>query len=420
MKMTGLLDCNNFYVSCERVFDPSLNNRPVAVLSNNDGSCISRSNEFKALNLPKRIPHYILKEYAEKLGIIFRSSNYCLYGDISNRVMRILGDMVPQIEQYSIDESFFHMDFADEFDYASFGSEIRKKVLRWTGIPCGIGFAKTKTLAKIANHIGKKQPSGIFVMPEDYLPLLKGLPLTEVWGISWRLEKQLNAYGIHNAGDLAECESYDIKKKFNVIMAQTVMELQGIPAVPFEEFNGAVKQIAFSRSFSKPTTSVDSIRESVLHYTAVAASKLRTLNQAASFIYIYAYYTAEYIGNGQKLPGGHCGHIIGFPIPFAEHLSMIKYITPAIKHIIVPGRRAMKTGVILFELSPANQINSNLFEQTNEKNLALAETMDKLNYRYGRNTIFTAGEGIKRPWTMKQDYLSRRFTTNWNEILEIE
>ena len=130
MKMTGLLDCNNFYVSCERVFDPTLNNRPVAVLSNNDGSCISRSNEFKALNLPKRIPHYILKDYAEKLNIAFRSSNYCLYGDMSNRVMRILQGMVPETEQYSIDESFFHMDFADDFNYEKFGTEIRKKVLR--------------------------------------------------------------------------------------------------------------------------------------------------------------------------------------------------------------------------------------------------------------------------------------------------
>ena len=417
--MTGLLDCNNFYVSCERVFDPTLNNRPVAVLSNNDGSCISRSNEFKALNLPKRIPHYILKDYAEKLNIAFRSSNYCLYGDMSNRVMRILQGMVPETEQYSIDESFFHMDFADNFNYEEFGTEIRKKVLRWTGIPCGIGFAKTKTLAKIANHIGKKQPSGIFVMPENHLPLLKELPLTEVWGISWRLEKQLKAYGINNAGDLAQCESFDIKKKFNVIMAQTVLELQGVPAVPFEEFNGSVKQIAFSRSFSKPTPSADHIRESVLHYTAVAASKLRTLNEAASFIYIYAYYTAEYLKD-RKLPSGHCGHVIGFPIPLAEHLSMTKYITPAIRHIIVPGRRAMKTGVVLFELTPADKNNSDLFEQPDEKNLVLAETMDKLNHKYGRNTIFTAGEGIKRPWTMKQEYLSCRFTTNWNEILEIE
>ena len=419
MKMTGLLDCNNFYVSCERVFDPSLNNRPVAVLSNNDGSCISRSNEFKALDLPKRIPHYILKEYARKLGIIFRSSNYCLYGDMSNRVMLTLRGMVPAVEQYSIDESFFHMDFADGFDYEAFGTAIRKRVLRWTGIPCGIGFAKTKTLAKIANHIGKRQPSGIFIMPENPMPLLKELPLTEVWGISWRLEKQLKSYGINNAGDLAECESYDIKKRFNVVLAQTVMELQGVPCIPFEEFNGAVKQIAFSRSFSKPTSSKEAIKESVLHYTAVAASKLRALDQAAGFIYIYACYTAEYSGD-TALPGGHSGYVTGFPMPLSEHLSMIKYITPVIENIIVPGRRAMKTGVVLFELCPADGVNMDFFEEPDEKNMVLAEAMDKINHKFGRNTIFTAGEGIRRPWTMKQEYLSRRFTTNWNELPEVK
>ena len=419
MKMTGLLDCNNFYVSCERVFDPSLNNRPVAVLSNNDGSCISRSNEFKALNLPKRIPYYLLKGYADQLGIVFRSSNYCLYGDMSNRVMRILGGMVPQIEQYSIDESFFHMNFPADFDYGEFGTVIRKKVLRWTGIPCGIGFAGTKTLAKIANHIGKKIPSGIFVMPENSLPILKELPLTEVWGISWRLEKQLLALGIRNAGDLAECECGDIRKKFNVMLAQTVLELRGIPSIPHDDFNGPVKQIAFSRSFGAPTCSPEAIRESVAHYTAIAASKLRTIHEAASCIYIYAHYTAECRGPA-KLPGGYCGHIVAFPVPLTEHLSMMRYVAPAVRHIIIPGRKAMKTGVVLFELTGEDCANADLFEQVDEKNIALAEAMDSINYRYGRNTLFLAGEGIERKWTMKRNFLSRRFTTNWKELPEVK
>lgn len=419
MKMTGLLDCNNFYVSCERVFDPTLNGRPVAVLSNNDGSCISRSNEFKALNLPKRIPYYLLKDYADRLGIVFRSSNYCLYGDMSNRVMRILRDMVPQIEQYSIDESFFHMDFSAAFDYGAFGAAVRKKILRWTGIPCGIGFAKTKTLAKIANHIGKKTPAGIFVMPEDVMPVLKDLPLNEVWGISWRLEKRLLALGIRNAGELAECDSEDIRKKFNVLLAQTVLELQGTPAIPRDDFNGPVKQIAFSRSFGAPTGSRDAIRESVAHYTAIAASKLRALHEAASFLYIYAHYTAEYNGPA-PLPSGYCGHTVAFPVPLTEHISMMRYVAPAVRHIIVPGRKAMKTGVVLFELTGEACAKGDLFEQANEKNIALAETMDAINRKYGRNTLFLAEEGIKRAWTMKQNFLSRRFTTNWNELPEVK
>ena len=419
MRMTGLLDCNNFYVSCERVFDPTLNDRPVAVLSNNDGSCISRSNEFKALDLPKRIAYYQLEHYAEKLGIIFRSSNYCLYGDMSNRVMRTLRGMVPELEQYSIDESFFHMDFAADFDHAAFGAAIRKKVLRWTGIPCGVGFAKTKTLAKIANHIAKKTPGGVFVMPEDPRPILDTLPLTEVWGISWRLEKQLLGLGIRNAGDLAARDASEIRKKFNVLLGQTVLELQGLPAIAYDDFEGPVQRIACSRSFRAPTRSEQAIRESVKHYTAVAASKLRDRKETASCIYIYANYVPEY-DDGEKLPSGSCGHVVAFPTPLGEHLSMMRHIDPAIRHIIVPGRKAMKTGVVLFELSAASDADADLFAQPDEKNLALAETMDAVNLKYGRNTIFLAGEGIKREWSMKREFLSRRFTTNWKELLEVK
>ena len=419
MRMTGLLDCNNFYVSCERVFDPSLNGRPVTVLSNNDGSCVSRSNEFKALELPKRIPYCLLKKYAEELGIVFRSSNYCLYGDMSNRVMRTLRGMVPEVEQYSIDESFFHTDLPAGFDYAAFGAAIRKRVLRWTGIPCGIGFAKTRTLAKIANHLSKNTPSGIFVMPDDPLPILRELPLTEVWGISWRLEKRLQAAGIRNTGELAACDCCDIRRRFNVLLAQTVLELQGIAAVPGGEFEGPVQRISFSRSFGVPTCSEESIRESVMHYTAAAAEKLRARHEGASCIYIYANYVAEYDGP-EKRPGGYCGHVVAFPVPLFEHISMMRYIAPAVRHIIVPGRRVMKTGVVLFELTAADRVNMDLFERQDAKNIALAEVMDRVNHRYGRNTLFLAGEGIERKWNMKQNFLSRRFTTNWNELPEVK
>ena len=416
--MTGLLDCNNFYVSCERVFDPGLNGRPVAVLSNNDGSCISRSEEFKALDLPKRIAYYQLKNYAEKLGIVFRSSNYCLYGDMSNRVMRILRGMVPQTEQYSIDESFFHMDFAPGFDYAEFGAAIRKRVLRWTGIPCGIGFAPTRTLAKIANHLAKKTTSGVFVMPDDPLPILRKLPLTEVWGVSWRLEKRLLGISVRNAAELAECDPSEIRKNFNVVLAQTVLELQGTPAVAGDDFEGPAQRIGFSRSFRAPTASEEAIRESVLHYTAVAAEKLRARHEAASCIYIYAHYTAAY-DDAVKLPSGYCGHVVAFPTPLSEHLSMIRHIAPAIRHIIVPGRKAMKTGVVLFELEDAAGAGGDLFRQPDARNLALAGAMDEINRRYGRDTLFLAGEGVKREWSMKREFLSRRFTTNWNELPEV-
>lgn len=419
MKTVGLLDCNNFYVSCERVFNPSLEGRPVAVLSNNDGSCISRSNEFKALNLPKRLPYYMIKEYADRLGIAFRSSNYTLYGDMSNRVMKILEDMVCRIEQYSIDESFFHLDFPEDFDYFQFGKTVRTRVLKWTGIPCGIGFAKTKTLAKIANHIGKHTPEGIFVMPDDPLPILDELPLTEIWGISWRLGTRLEKLGIRTAGDLARIDSEEIRKKFSVTLAQTVVELQGTQAFAFDDFNGPVKRVAFSRSFNIPTESEQVIRESLLHYTAVAAEKLRKLHQSASCIYIYAHYAAEYQKGEQ--PSGYCGHLTGFPRPLSDHLSMIRIFEPEIHRIIVPGRRAVKTGVILLGLENDEDAAPDLFSEPGEKkNAALTEAMDKINRQFGRNSVFLMGEGIKREWTMRQEFLSKHFTTSWDDLLEVK
>ena len=419
MKTVGLLDCNNFYVSCERVFDPSLEGRPAAVLSNNEGSCMSRSNEFKALNLPKRLPYYMIKEYADRLGIAFRSSNYTLYGDMSNRVMKILEDMVYRIEQYSIDESFFHLDFPEDFDYFQFGKTVRTRVLKWTGIPCGIGFAKTKTLAKIANHIGKHTPDGIFVMPDDPLPILDQLPLTEIWGISWRLGTRLEKLGIRTAGDLARIDSEEIRKKFSVTLAQTVVELQGTQAFAFEAFNGPVKRVAFSRSFNIPTESEQVIRESLLHYTAVAAEKLRKLHQSASCIYIYAHYAAEYQKGEQ--PSGYCGHLTGFPRPLSDHLSMIRIYEPDIRRIIVPGRRAVKTGVILLGLENDDDAAPDLFAEPGEtKNAALTEAMDKINRQFGRNSVFLMGEGIKREWTMRQEFLSKHFTTSWDDLLEVK
>ncbi|MBO4631256.1 MAG: Y-family DNA polymerase [Lentisphaeria bacterium] len=419
MKTVGLLDCNNFYVSCERVFDPSLEGRPVAVLSNNDGSCISRSNEFKALNLPKRLPYYMLREYADRLGIVFRSSNYTLYGDMSNRVMKILKEMVYRIEQYSIDESFFHLDFPADFDYFRFGVKLRAKVLKWTGIPCGIGFAKTKTLAKIANHIGKHQPEGIFIMPSDPLEILDRLPLTEIWGVSWRLAAKLQRLGIRTAGDLARSDSEEIRKKFSVTLAQTVLELQGTQAFAFDDFNGPVKRIAFSRSFNQPTGSEQVIRESLLHYTAAAAEKLRKLHQSASCIYIYADYAAEY--QFETLPSGYCGHLTAFPRPLSDHLSMIRIFEPEISRIIVPGRRAVKTGVILLGLENDLEKTDDLFAEPEEKNsTALTAAMDAINRKFGRDSVFLMGEGIKREWSMKQEFLSRHFTTNWQEILTVK
>lgn len=415
MKYVGLLDCNNFYVSCERVFDPSLEGRPVAVLSNNDGSCISRSNEFKALNLPKRLPYYQLKQYADKLGIIFRSSNYTLYGDMSCRVMKILSDMVPQIEQYSIDESFFHGEYTEKDALYAMGLQIRRRVLQWTGIPCGIGFAPTKTLAKLANHLAKKTDSGVFILPENYLDILDQLPVTEVWGVSYRLANQLMLYNIKSAGDLARQDPVFIKKMFNVILAQTVLELQGTACFAYEDFSGPSKRIAFSRSFSQPTASVTALQESLLHYMSMASEKLRKQHQLANCIYIFANYVAEY--HPEELPSGYCGCTVALPCAVSAPLTMAQAMIPEIPRIIVPNRKAMKTGVILMALEDETSTTGDLFSQPDPRNTQLTKVIDKVNSCLGRGSLFLLGEGIQRPWSMKRDLLSGRCTTNWQEII---
>ena len=233
--MIGLVDGNNFYVSCERVFDPRLEGRPVAVLSNNDGCCVSRSQEFKALGIPMGTPYFKLKPDIERLGLVLRSSNYELYGDLSRRVIATLQEFVPRVEQYSIDEAFIHPAEPDGADFDALGRRIRATVLKWVGIPCGVGFAPTKTLAKIANHIGKKSPSGVFVMPRDPSDVLRATPVEEVWGVGRRLAPKLSALGIRTAFGLASRDDSEIKRKFGVVLARTAMELRGTPCIVDEE-----------------------------------------------------------------------------------------------------------------------------------------------------------------------------------------
>ena len=204
--MYGLIDGNNFFVSCERVFDPKLEGKPVAVLSNNDGCCVSRSNEFKALKIPMGTPYFQLKPMIAEYGLILKSSNYELYGDLSRRVIAVLGTFSPDVEQYSIDEAFIGVSMTDPDELFEFGRKVRATILKWVGIPCGVGFAPSKTLAKIANHIGKKEPSGVFVMPSDPSPILDSLPVSEVWGVGRKLAPKLERIGIRTAGQLARTD----------------------------------------------------------------------------------------------------------------------------------------------------------------------------------------------------------------------
>ncbi len=414
--MIGLVDGNNFYVSCERIFDPSLEGKPVAVLSNNDGCVISRSQECKALGIPMGAPGFQLKQSPAYSGLILKSSNYELYGDLSRRVIATLCEFTPEVEQYSIDEAFIHVNCSSGTDYFEYGKRIRETILKWIGIPCGIGFARSKTLAKIANHIGKKQASGVFVMPEDPRPVLEVLPVGEVWGVGRRLAPKLALLGIRTAWQLAVADECFLRTKFNVTLAKTALELRGCSLFEQENPEELSKSISCSRSFGRPVVVLEELSEAVAHYTARAAEKLRKEKQCATGVNVYFQYYPEYAPTA--LPGGFTGTTVSFDAPTSETAEMIRTIQPKLRGIFLPGRRYKKAGVVFFGLESGENRQMNLFADPDrmEKKERLSETVDSINRRFGRGSVFHLAEGIKRPWTMKREMLTPCYTTSWNQI----
>lgn len=413
--MIGLVDGNNFFVSCERVFDPSLEGKPVAVLSNNDGCCISRSNEFKALGIAMGTPYFQIRNTP---GLILRSSNYELYGDLSRRVISTLQTLVPKVEQYSIDEAFIHPEMSDDSDFYSFGCAVRARVLKWVGIPCGVGFAPTKTLAKIANHIGKKMPSGVFVMPEDPGEVLEKTPVSEVWGIGRRLAPQLERLGIHTARQLAEKDTAAMQKRFSINLGRTIMELRGIQCFEEEDPDEASKSITCSRSFGYPVVEYRELEESVATYTAKAAEKLRKEKLCAAGANIYFMMYPEY---DPPRPAGMTSLTVTFPNPTDDTSRMLSVIFQKLKTIFVDGRRYKKTGVVFFGLESAETVQPDLFSAAPKKeNSELFKIVDLVNKKFGRGTVYTLSEGIEKKWQMKRDMLSDHFTTDWNCLLHVK
>ena len=286
--MIGLVDGNNFFVSCERVFNRRLVGRPVAVLSNNDGCCVSRSNEFKALGIPMGTPYFQLRAREASGELCFCSSNYELYGDMSRRIISILREEAVDVEQYSIDEAFIFPPTTAAADYAAYGRRVRAKILCWVGIPCGVGFAPTKTLAKIANHIGKKRPDGVFLMPDDPTEILASLPVQEVWGVGRRLPLKLRTVRILTAQQLREAPDATISSIGGVTLLRTAMELRGIPCHEERDYDADPDSISCSRSFGEPATTAEALAESLAAYTAQAAAKLRRHGLLAAGCNIYA------------------------------------------------------------------------------------------------------------------------------------
>ena len=413
--MFALVDCNNFYVSCERVFDLSLRNKPIAILSNNDGCVISRSNELKKLGVKMGVPYFQLKPLIARHGIVVRSSNYELYGDLSKRVMTVLGDFSPDVEPYSIDEAFLVLSLPEGSDYFAYGQQIRKKILKWVGIPVGVGIAPTRTLAKIANHIGKKSLEGVFVMPDNMSAILSELPVEEVWGIGRRLAEKLNRLGIRTAEQLRLQDDAFLRKQFSVCVARTAIELNGTPALEMDNIEEPSQSISCSRSFGHPVIDLRDLTEAIAVYTSTAATKLRKENQKAAGANVYFQYYPEYGSAARE--GGITGTTVVFDFPTGDTSTMLNKIAAVLPGIFIEGRRYKKAGVIFFGLESASSVQPDIFSYAeSSKRDKLYEAVDKINKQFGKKAVFHLAEGIQRPWTMKRDHLSPNYTTDWAQI----
>ena len=419
--MIALADANNFYVSCERAFDPRLEGKAVAVLSNNDGCVISRSPECKAMGIEMGTPHFRLRG---REGLVFRSSNYELYGDMSGRIAAVLGTFTPEVERYSIDEAFLHFGGTEPPDgWYALGCAVRERVLRWTGIPCGVGFAPTRTLAKIANHIAKKRPGGVYAMPADPRAVLDGLPVEEVWGVGRHLAARLRRSGVADALALSRCgREFFRRGRFAVTLERTALELRGIPATDADPLErGNPKSVGVSRMFGRPVAGARELGEAVASYAAAAAGKLRKAGMVASVADVYVQECAPPGRGGWDDPGWWTPFLsvtVPFAAPTAATPEILSAVRPAAERLFAGGKRYRRAGVLLCGLERA-EAAADLFrgDPRGRPAARLSAAVDALTARFGRGTLFYAAEGTARDWKMKRAMLSPRPTPRWRELL---
>lgn len=414
----GLADCNNFFASCERVFNPSLNGQPVVVLSNNDGCIIARSNEAKALGLKMGQPLFQAKQIIKDNNVAVFSSNYQLYGDMSHRVMQILKSLAPATEVYSIDEAFLNFEGMDYDALHEYGKHIVKTVKRGTGIPISLGIAPTKTLAKVASKLCKKYPKleGCCVMhrPQDITKVLNTFPIEDIWGIGRRYAKMLKGYNITNAEQFRQMNPEWVKAKMSIVGLRTWKELHGEPCIEFEHKIPDKQSITVSRSFAKELTEISTLQESLSTFVAMAAEKLRKQNSVAGQMQIFIY--TNYHREGA--PQHYEGRLVQFLTPTDSTLEMIKMASAALKELFRKGYGYKKAGVILYDIAPNTGIQSIMFDDIDRpKHKALMQTIDSINANHGRSTIRVGSEG---DIPQNRNHTSPRFTTDWDDILVVK
>jgi len=418
-RVVALVDCNNFYASCERVFNPALRGKPLVVLSNNDGCVVARSQEAKALGIKMAQPWFQCQHLVKPHGLIAMSSNYALYADMSRRVMSILAGFTPDQEVYSIDESFLAFTDKPGANHQQLGLKIREKVLNWTGLPVCVGFAPTKTLAKLANHWAKTRiefsgACDYAALPADQrLALLKATPVNEVWGVGRRLTEKLVEMGIHSVADLQAADPAWLGRRFSVVLERTVEELRGVSCLELEDVAPPKKQIMTSRSFGWPVTELSELREAMAAYTTRAAEKLWAEGQLAGEVHVFIR-TSPF---KQDAPQYSAALRLRLPEPTDDTLRLVKASRFLLRQLYRPGFEYQKAGILLSELQPATLRQGQLFDTTDtSRRDKLMTVMDRLNREMGRDTLFLAGSGIDRAWRMRQGNRSPRYTTHWAEI----
>ena len=416
--MIGLIDCNNFFASCERVFNPNLDGNPIVVLSNNDGAIIARSEEAKRLAVKMGAPFYQIKDLIRQHNINVFSSNYTLYGDLSRRVMSILADQVPEIDVYSIDEAF--LDLAGIDNLSDFGQKLVKTTSRSSGIPVSLGVAPTRTLAKLANSFAKRYPAynKVCIMDSDEkrIKALQKTPVGYIWGIGRQTTKTLEYYGIKTAYDLTQKSRSWVRSKMTVVGERTWLELHGEPCITSDSVVEK-QQICTSRSFGEMVTDFDSLRESVANFASACAVKLRKQNSLAQGMIVFAYTNRHREDLQQYFPS----KAIQFSFPTADTMEIIKHASSALKEIYREGYEYKKAGVILTHIISETNYMHDLFDpRDREKQKCISQMIDSINQKNGTNCIKLAAQGVgKADWNLRRDFLSKCPSTNMRDIIEV-
>ena len=413
----ALVDCNSFYVSCERLFNPKIEKKPVVVLSNNDGCVISRSQEAKSMGIKMGEPYFKVKHLVKKNKIEVFSSNYALYGDLSRRVMKVLKTFSPQVEIYSIDEAFIDLSFMDEKGVEEYGKEIREKVLKWVGIPTSVGIASTKTLSKVANHIAKKERNGVMYLDKNIDLILKNFPIEDVWGVGKQLSKFYKKNDIKTAYDLKNASSTWVKKGTNVLGAKTAMELREVPCINLQIDQEKRKNCCVSRSFGRKVDNINELEEAVITHCLNAAEKIRADNQVAKTITVFIRTSPfdkskRYYSNSRTLD---------FPIATSNSIEMIKQAVRALNDIYKYGYMYQKAGVILSNLKDSKNNQENLLTPLLEdKSKTLMKAIDYTNTKYGRYAISIAQAGLSKGWKMRREHSSNIDTASFDSLPTID